>query len=240
VTKPSQKGLTGPTAKVLDDVAAFIKDKLPSDVPVFVMGHSMGGAEVLTMMGESQYEDLVGQVRGWILESPFVAFTPGQEPSNVKVVLGRLAGRWLPNFQLKHIVPPETLSRDPAVVKSVRDDPLCHDTGTLEGMSGILDRTMLLASGTVKVSKRVKSVLLAHGSDDMVCSHDAAMEWLKNQDIEDKTAKSYKGGYHQLHTDYCKEEFGNDMVDWILKRTDTSASTGEAKQSKPTPSESKL
>jgi predicted alpha/beta hydrolase len=37
----ADKGKTGPTARVLDDLAAFIRTQLPSvEVPVFVLGHS--------------------------------------------------------------------------------------------------------------------------------------------------------------------------------------------------------
>ena len=226
VKRPSEKGLTGPTSQVLDDVAAFIKDKLPSDVPVFVMGHSMGGNEVLSLMGDAAYQDVSRQIRGWILECPFIAFTPAEEPSSITVFMGRLAGRVLPNFQLKRVIPPELLSRNPAVVESIRNDPLCHNTGTLQGLAGLLDRTALLTSGAVKAPSYVQSVMLAHGTDDKVCSFDAAMKWLKDQDIQDKKAATYTGGYHQLHSDHCREEFTKDLVEWILKRSEVADKTG--------------
>lgn len=217
-TKPSERGLTGPTTRVIADVAAFIRDKLPSDVPVFVMGHSMGGGEVLTLAGDPSYEDVVAQVRGWALECPFIAFTPEEEPSSLKVVAGRLVGRLLPRHQLTHVVPPERLSRIATVVESVRSDELCHNTGTLEGLAGLLDRTAVLSSGAVKLGKHVRSVLLAHGADDKICSYPAAVKWLEDQSIEDKTTKAYEGGYHQLHADLCRDEFARDLVAWILER----------------------
>ncbi|KAK2612906.1 hypothetical protein QQS21_001017 [Conoideocrella luteorostrata] len=225
VTKPAQKGLTGPTSQVIADVAAFVKDKLPhkqdvSSVPVFIMGHSMGGGEILTLAGDAQYADLVRQVRGWILECPFVGFPAGEEPSAVKVFAGRLVGRLLPKQQLKHVVPPEYLSRDEAVVQAVRDDPLCHDTGTLEGLASLLDRTARLSSGQVQLGKQVQSVLLAHGAEDKACSYDAAVAFLKQQhNVNDKTTKTYHGAYHQLHADHCKHEFTNDVISWILERS---------------------
>lgn len=180
----------------------------------------MGGGEVCTLMGDPKYEDVVRQVRGWILECPFIGFTPEAEPSNLKVVVGRFISRFLPTFQLKHTIPPEHLSRDPAVVEDIRNDPLCHDTGTLEGLASLLDRTILLASGTAKVPKYVRSLLLAHATDDKTCNYDTAMKWLDQQDnVEDKTGKGYEGAYHQLHDDLCRDEFEADLVDWILKRS---------------------
>ncbi|KAK4065337.1 Hydrolase_4 domain-containing protein [Trichoderma simmonsii] len=220
VNRPAEKGLTGPTAQVVADIVAFIQEKLPSDVPVFVMGHSMGGGEVLTLAGDAKHSQLVAQIRGWILEAPFIGFSKGEEPSVVKVVLGRLVGRLLPRHQLKHVVPPEHLSRDPEVVESIRNDELCHNTGTLEGLASLLDRTALLSSGGVKLGGDVKSILLTHGTNDMTCSYDAAVKFVNEQAaVEDRETKSYEGAYHQLHADHCKDEYTKDVIDWILKRS---------------------
>src|SRR5215469_8379904 len=55
VHSPSEKGLTGPTPLILSDTTSFIKSVLASsspdddrkNTPLFLMGHSMGGAQVL-------------------------------------------------------------------------------------------------------------------------------------------------------------------------------------------------
>ncbi|KAG5932021.1 hypothetical protein E4U59_007780 [Claviceps monticola] len=225
VHRRADKGLTGPTSQVVGDVAAFIRSKLPCrtdtvTVPLFVMGHSMGGGEILILAGMPEYADLVSQVRGWILECPFVGFPAGEEPSSLKTFASRLIGRFLPRQQLKHVVPPEHLSRDEAVVEAVRNDPLCHNTGTLEGLSSLLDRTILLSSGTFTLGKQVRSILLAHGTKDKACSLDAAVTLLQSQhSVDDRSTKLYDGAYHQLHADFCKDQFTNDVIDWILRRS---------------------
>ena len=231
VATKSDKGLTGPTSLVISDVAAFIEQHLPSEVPVFVMGHSMGGGEVLTMAGDAQYEKIVSQIRGWLLDAPFIGFAPDEAPSSIKISVGRFVGRLLPKQQLKHVVPPEHLSRDQAIVESVRNDPLCHNTGTLEGLASLLDRTSALSSGSVKLGKNVKSVFLGHGREDKTCSFEAAMKFVEDQAVEDKTCKAYDGAYHQLHADHCKDDFAKDVIDWITARCDKGESA---------PAESKL
>lgn len=211
--------MTGPTSTVLSDIAAFIQDKLPSDVPVFVMGHSMGGGEVLTLAADPSYADLVKQVRGWLLDAPFIGFPPEEAPGSLKIFMGRLVGRLLPRQQLKHEIPAEYLSRDSAVVEDFRNDPLCHNTGTLEGLASLLDRTGALASGAVKLGDGV-SVFLAHGTADRTCSFDASMNFFDNQTSKDKTKKTYDGAYHQIHADLCKDEFAKDVIDWISARAE--------------------
>jgi acylglycerol lipase len=218
VSKPADKGLTGPTSQVIADMAHFIKDKLPSDAPLFVMGCSMGGGQALTLASDPAYEDLISQVRGWILEAPFIAFPPGEEPSAVTQFVGKLVGKLLPHRHLVNHLPKEYLSRDPAVVKSISEDELCHDTGTLEGLAGMLERTDMLNSGRLKLSKNVKSLFLAHGTADKTTCFNASKKWYDSQSIEDSKHKAYDGAFHQLHSDLCQSEFNKDVSDWILER----------------------
>ncbi|XWW94278.1 hypothetical protein V2A60_002221 [Cordyceps javanica] len=225
VVMPSQRGQTGPTSLVISDIVAFIEDKLPSDAPIFVMGHSMGGGEVLTLVSDAANDKLIEQIRGWICESAFIGFSPEEEPSSVTMFLGRLFGRLVPNHQLTHVIPPERLSRDRAVVEALKDDPLRYQMGTLEGIASLLDRTAALASGTAPARKAVRSLFLAHGTQDKTCSFDAAMKYYEEQEVEDKSAKAYQGAYHSLHLDYCKDEFAADLVGWILFRSGVAVSS---------------
>jgi len=226
VTKPSERGLTGPTTQVISDIVSFIKTQLPSPVPVFVMGHSMGGGEAIILASDPEYEDLVKEIRGWILEAPFIAFPKGFEPGAVTVFLGRLAGKVLPKMHRYSPLPPENLTRDPAVVQSLKDDKLCHDTGTLEGLSGMLDRTAAINTGVAKLSPGVRSLWLGHGTKDMGTSYEESKKWFDRQtQLEDKEFKSYDGWYHQLHCDLPEDRrvFAKDVTDWILARVGAEA-----------------
>ncbi|KAK8058384.1 hydrolase [Apiospora phragmitis] len=221
VKTPVQRGLTGHTSTVLADIAAFIRAQLPLKVPIFVLGHSMGGGEVATLASDSAYDDLIGQVRGWLLESPFIGFTPVEEPSWLLVFSGRLAGKFLPHMHLTRPIPPEHVVRDPAVQQSIREDTLLHDTGTLEGLASMLDRTEALSSGRTRLRPQVRSLLHTHGDGDLVCSFDKAKAWFDRQKatgLEDATFKNYEGFYHQLHADPGRETFYKDVADWILAR----------------------
>ncbi|CAN8095414.1 unnamed protein product [Discula destructiva] len=226
VRKPADRGLTGPTTRVLADMAAFITDVAlpaqPAAAPLFVMGHSMGGGEVLTLASTPAYEaSVVAKVRGWLLEAPFVAFDERERPGALKVFAGRLAGRVLPHMHLANQIPAEQLTRDEAVQQSIREDGLCHDTGTLEGLSGLLDRTAELGQGKVVLSGKVTSMWFGHGDLDVTTSYPESKKWFERQtQVEDKTFKTYEGWLHQLHAEVGKEEFYADVRDWILQRCD--------------------
>ena len=93
------------------------------------MGHSMGGAEILTYIAEGP-ADVRCHFRGYLAESPFVVIDPKTKPSGVTVFFGRLGGKLLPHFQMKQPIDAKLLSRDPQVQKDYVEDKLCHDTGT--------------------------------------------------------------------------------------------------------------
>ena len=184
----------------------------------------MGGGEALTLASDPLYADLMGEIRGWILESPFIAFPKGFEPSSVTVFFGRLAGKLLPHMKRLSPLPPENLTRDPAVVKSLQEDKLLHDTGTLEGLAGMLDRASNLNEGKVKLNEGVKSIWLGHGTNDMGTSYEASRNWFEKQtNVEDKEFRTYEGWYHQLHADLPdnRSVFARDVGDWILARVET-------------------
>ncbi|KAH8815931.1 lysophospholipase-like protein [Xylogone sp. PMI_703] len=223
VRKPSEKGLTGPTSQVLSDIASFIKSHLPSSIPVFVMGHSMGGGEVLMLASSPEYEDLMPNIRGWICEAPFIGFPVGFEPNPITVFFGRLAGKFLPHMHMKNQLLPENLTRDPEVAKSLYDDELCHDTGTLEGLAHMLDRTAALSSGKTRLSKGVKSLWICHGTADKGTSFAASKKFFEEQShIPDREFKAYEGAYHILHADLKESRpvLAKDVGDWILARCD--------------------
>ena len=78
-------------------------------------------------------------------------------------------------------------------------DPLCHDMGTLEGLAGMLDRAGQLERGDAMVTgDRVKSIRVAHGSGDRVCSSVATKRWFEGScTAEDREYREYEGWYHR-------------------------------------------
>lgn len=206
VTKPSEKGLTGPTATVMADITSILSTVIPTrpvpSAPVFLYGHSMGGQEVL-MYAATGPANMRQHIRGYLLEAPFIAIHPKSRPNAFTIMAGRLAGRILPRYHMYNPLDPKLLSRDPEVGKAVADDPLCHDTGTLEGLAAMLDRAADLENGKVKIGNDAGEggktrIWISHGTEDMVCDFHATKKVYESLDpsIEDKEFKVYEGWYH--------------------------------------------
>lgn len=220
--RDSDKGNTGPTALILSDLASLFKTYLSPKTPVFIMGHSMGGAELLTMASTPEYKDLVSQFSGILLESPYIALPPARQPGFIKLHLSKFVGRFFPKSQLVNTLPPECVVTDPARQKDIIDDPLCNATGTLEMFANMLDRAANLVSGKLVLNDGVKALWLAHGTGDQVTSFDASREWYdrEGKKVDDREFKAYEGWSHELHCDTPENGlvFANDVGYWILKR----------------------
>ena len=90
------------------------------------------------------------------------------------------------------------MSRDPEICRQFDADKLCHDTGTLEGLAGMLQRAEELEKGTLVIKDEDNIRLwVGHGSGDKVCSFEATRNFMDRLDIKDKELKVYHGWYHK-------------------------------------------
>lgn len=154
----------------------------------------MGGGETLVYAAQGP-ASVRAKIRGYVAESPWIGLDAKAQPWGVTVVAGRLAAKVMPHVQLVKKLDVTTISRDPEVQKSFAEDDLCHDTGTLEGFAGMLDRAAGLLNGKVRITEG--SFWVGHGTGDRVCAHDATKTWFDNLEVEDKTMVSYDGWYHR-------------------------------------------
>ena len=59
---------------------------------------------------------------------------------------------------------------------------------------------------------------MLHGSDDPVCSAEAARRALEQMSAKDKTWVQLEGALHDLDMDQYKHEWFAACTDWLLKR----------------------
>ncbi|PVH83238.1 putative alpha/beta hydrolase [Cadophora sp. DSE1049] len=224
VRKNSERGDAGTTETVLADLASLFESYLSSSpsTPVFIMGHSMGGAEILTMASTPKYQNLISRISGILLESPYIALVPAREPYTVVRLLGKALGAWLPKFQIPNRPPIECVVHDPAVQQDILKDPMGNGIGTLEMFDNMLGRGADLQSGKLVLNEGVRALWLAHGTGDQLTSCEASREWFEREGrrVKDSEFKEYVGWSHQLHIDTPEHRpiFAKDVADWILAR----------------------
>ena len=169
----------------------------------------MGGGEVLCYVAQGP-ADVKKHIRGYLVEAPFVDFDPASKPSHFTVTAGRLVGKLLPSFQMKNKLDVKLISRDTAVQKQMEQDTLCHDTGTLEGLAALLDRTGELSKGKIHIGEGagegdVTRIWFGHGNKDQITDYNASKSFFDRVKAEDKEFKTYEGHYHRCQYIYVFE-----------------------------------
>lgn len=238
----------------MSDITSLLRPILAAkpSVPIYLMGHSMGGGEVLYYASHGPTE-IVRQLRGVIASAPLIALDPLVRPWKTTNLAARAAEKIMPNFHIVNHLGADLMSRDKEANDAWVADPLCHDTGTLEGLVGMFDRSEALDNRNFRYPDRVNEgemtrLLIAHGTDDHVNSFQASKLFLERCQGGDVLFKPYEGRRHcsehlavnivnitstdvaEVHLDTGYEGFREDVADWMLQRCDLSAQPGTASQ----------
>ncbi|MEO0867094.1 MAG: lysophospholipase [Cyanobacteria bacterium J06642_11] len=189
-----------------ENVSAFLAQVRHHEptLPLFVLGHSLGGLIVLDYALTSPEG-----ITGIIISGPPIRPVGIAKPYLVAIAR-MLSGIW-PRFSMDVGAGAETLSRDPSIVNQLQDDPLTHSVATVRWGT-----ECLVAISTVRktISQLQVPILLVHGSADKVNDVRGSKE-IFERITTDKTLKIYDGSYHEPHNDLDRQQVMQDIVDWL-------------------------
>ncbi|XP_075406383.1 monoglyceride lipase isoform X2 [Tenrec ecaudatus] len=206
---------------VVSDFQVFIRDVLQHvDVmqkdypalPVFLLGHSMGGAIAILAAA-----DRPGYFSGMVLISPLVIANP-ESATTFKVLAAKVLNLVLPNLSLGPI-DASVLSRNKSEVDLYVSDPLnCR-----AGLKVSFGMQLLNAVSRVEraLPKLTLPFLLLQGSADRLCDSKGAYMLMEAAKSQDKTLKIYEGAYHVLHKELPEvtNSVFHEINMWVSQRT---------------------
>uniref|UniRef100_A0A6I8P4G8 Monoglyceride lipase n=1 Tax=Ornithorhynchus anatinus TaxID=9258 RepID=A0A6I8P4G8_ORNAN len=201
---------------IVSDFHVFIRDVLQHvdfmqkdhpGLPIFLLGHSMGGAISILTASERP-----GHFAGMVLISPLVVASP-ESATTFKVLAAKVLNLVLPNLSLGPI-DSSVLSRNktedfvtchffpglntllPIVDSYNADSLVCH-----AGLKVCFGIQLLNAVSRVEraLPKLTLPILLLQGSADRLCDSKGAYLLMEAAKSQDKTLKVYEGAYHVLH-----------------------------------------
>jgi len=207
---PGQRSLVRHMDEYAGDVAAFLTwvRTVALPVPLFLLGHSMGGL-IVSYYVLSQQPDL----QGVVLSAPAVKLA-GVSPLLVRV--GRVLARLLPNLPMRQIEF-AAISRDPLVIEASAKDLLTYHGG-VPAATGM---AMLQAIAYVQQQREQwrLPVLMLQGGADRIVDPSGSQEFYAAVPVADKTLKWYDGLYHEILNEPEKEEVMGDICAWLDGRT---------------------
>jgi acylglycerol lipase len=184
--------------------------------PVFLLGHSMGGA--LALRYALAHED---RLAGLILSGPLVQV----EGRAAAQLLGRVLGRVAPNLPLARL-DPNLVSRDPEVVRAYVEDPLVfHQPLPAATVSEFLRQAATLPA---EVDPIRLPTLLMYGTEDRLCAPQGAVLVSQRIGATDLTTKAYDGLYHEILNEPEQELVLNDVCGWLAAHSAHCAQTVRA------------
>ena len=190
---------------VLESVKIVIekaKKQFPKK-PVFLYGQSMGGNVVLNYALRRKTK-----LQGVIATSPFLRL--GFKAPAIKLFFGKIIQKIAPSLTLPNELVVDHLSRIPEEVQKYIDDPLVHDKIS-PNYSLVFFET---GEWAIQNAHKTKTpICVFHGDADQITSHNGSKEFVQNS--KSGTFKSYKGGYHELHNDTCRDKMLADVINWL-------------------------
>ncbi|RQS20652.1 alpha/beta hydrolase [Burkholderia sp. Bp8998] len=193
----------------LNDADALVAKAARGDTPLFLMGHSMGGA-VAALYAIERMPARGHALAGLVLSSP--ALAPGRDVPRWMLTMSRFISRVWPGFPAIRI-DAALLSRDPAVVAANRADPLVHH-GAVPARTGaeILDAMARIERG--RGALRVP-VLVYHGTEDKLTEPDGSRAFGARVGSPDRTLTLYEGGFHETMNDLERDRVIDALIAWI-------------------------
>lgn len=189
----------------LDEVLNVIE----GDVPVFLMGHSMGGLVVSMFAARNES----AKVAGVISSSGALELDPNLSPilQRLAPILGFLFPK-LPTEPLDKTY----LTRSPENMERYMNDPLIYLKGTRARTGAELIKSIKAISKVV--DKINLPLLILHGDADRLTMPGGSQQLYDGAKSKDKTLKLYPGLYHELVFEPEGREVMKDLVEWILGR----------------------
>lgn len=188
----------------LDALHALIERDYP-DVPVVLLGHSMGGLIAARYLLERP-----GRFRAAILSAP--ALQPPEPPSAFAIWLNSVLARLWPTLGVLQL-DASGVSRDPAVVAAYRADPLVH-TGKFSARLVVeLFSTMALVHQ--RAGELHLPLLVLHGDADSMTAVEGSQQLAAAVGGAHCTLRIYPGLYHEIFNEPEQEQVFAELLDWL-------------------------
>jgi alpha-beta hydrolase superfamily lysophospholipase len=205
---------SGPRANIerfdylVADLGAFVGQarREHPDVPLVLLGHSMGGAIALACALKLQ-DDL----RALVLSAP--ALAAGEALPAFKLWMVKLLSSLSPNTGALKL-PPTAVSRDPEVVRAYESDPLVfHGAVPARTLAELLQAMQRLQQTAHEL--RIP-VLVQHGTADLLVPRAAVYPTYRQLGVaQSRSLQVYEGLYHVVYNEPERDRVIGDLEAWL-------------------------
>jgi alpha-beta hydrolase superfamily lysophospholipase len=190
----------------LDALVVLAAEQHPG-VPVFLLGHSMGGAIALCYAIAHQ-----DRLSGLLLSGPVAALEAAPPSTRMLAAVLSALTPGLPLIEIDA----GAVSRDPAVVETYRSDPMVYH-GKLP-VRTVSELARAVSSFPTAVAAITIPTLLMYGTEDKLCPPQGSVMLSERIGSSDLTTKAYPGLYHEILNEPEQDEVLDDLCGWLRLR----------------------
>ncbi|MGY4689155.1 alpha/beta hydrolase [Salibacterium sp. K-3] len=196
----------------IETLYSWYKEAASLHLPVFLLGHSMGGLITVRTLMEKYVP-----VQGVILTSPCLGLY--DYPNKAADITAKMMHRVVPSWRSDSGVTAERLTRDSDTRAAYRQDDLIVSTVTLrwyKELTKAVKQSQLYTDRYPDVS-----TLVMQAGQDYVVDASAVRRWFSQLGISDCAYREWKGLYHELLQEPEREEVFRFMMHFVEQRLET-------------------
>jgi acylglycerol lipase len=207
------EGKRGHVKSFLDyvhDLKLFVNKvkKKNEDVPLFLLGHSMGASIAIRFVLTFQNE-----IAGLILSAP--SLVPVMEIPGWRITFASILSAFMPSCNLASVVNVPDLSHDEEVVQSYLSDELVHNRNSARLLAEFIKNNQ---SCLERADELRLPLLVLHGEEDRISSSKGAVYMVDRAQSKDKTLEIFPGLFHEIMNEekLAREKVLQVISKWIL------------------------
>ncbi len=181
---------------------------LQAEKPIFLLGHSMGGAIATYYLLDHQ-DDFTGA----ILSAPGVKV--GDSISQATITMSKILSKLAPKMGVIAL-DVDGISRDPEVVEAYVNDPLVFHGKTPARLGAEL--LSAIQRITAEAGNITLPFIVVQGAEDSIVDPSGAQMLYDKASSEDKTLKIYDELYHECFNEPERDRVLRDVENWLEVR----------------------
>ncbi|WP_110927317.1 alpha/beta hydrolase [Bacillus massiliglaciei] len=197
MTTRANRGHIDSFDEYLDEVKKWIAAAYDYELPVFLLGHSMGGLIAIRLLQEEEWD-----LAGLILSSPCLGLL--QKPPKMMAALSHGLNVVYPTFKVDPGLTPELVTRNEEIRESDLNDSL-YVTKVSVRWFRELEQAMKDAFEEIPDFPDLP-ILVMQGGDDKVVDKKAVQSWFNYCFSSEKQWKEWKGLYHEIFNEPERED----------------------------------
>ncbi|WP_100331903.1 alpha/beta fold hydrolase [Bacillus xiapuensis] len=197
MTSRAKRGHISSFNEYLTEVRDWVEAAFQFDLPVFLLGHSMGGLIAIRLLQEQSFE-----LAGVILSSPCLGLL--QTPPKLMDMVSHGLNSLAPSFKFSSGITVEMATRNQEVIEADKEDVLYINKVSVRWYRE-LNQAIKLAALKAASFPDVPLLVMQAG-EDLIVDKKTVRKWFHQLDLSEMLYKEWAGLYHEVFNEPERED----------------------------------